>query len=132
MTRDEIKRIPELNNRIMRDEAQLRYLKERATAVPALSQQERVQTSRVSDRMKYADAAVDLEVELRYRKDELKELMEEAGEWIKTLDTSLEKRIFKLRLHKCYTWEEIAELVGYSSRRVLQIVENVINNKAEV
>ena len=129
MTRDKIRRIPELNNRIMRDEAQLRYLKEKATAVPALSVNEKVQTSQTSDRMKYADAAVDLELELKVKRDELKELMEEAGEWIQTLNTPLERRIFKMRLHKCFTWEEIAELIGYSRRRTFQIVETVLQDK---
>ena len=131
MTREDIRRIPELNNRILRDEAQLRYLKEMATAVPALSADERVQTSKKYDRMKYVDAAVDLELELKDRIDELKELKEEAGEWISTLDTSLEKRIFKLRLKACLTWDEVADIIGYSRRRTFEIVEKTLKDKAE-
>lgn len=131
MTRETIRKIPQLNNKILRDEAQLRELKEKATAIPSISANERVQSSRNYDRMKYADAAIDLEVELRVQRDELKELKEEAGEWINTLDTALERKIFSMRLWKCLTWEEIAELTGYSSRRILQIAAVVIQNKAD-
>ena len=131
MTREIIRRIPQLNNKILRDEAQLRELKEKATAIPTLSASEKVQTSRNLDRMKYADAAVDLEKELGDKRDELKELMEEAELWIDTLDTSLDRRIFRLRLLRCLTWDEIAELIGYSRRRVFEIAEIVIQNKAE-
>ena len=129
MTRETIRRIPELNNQILRDEAQLRYLKEKATSVPALSTKEKVQSSRQNDSMKYADAAVDLEVELVKKRDELRELTEEAIEWIETLDTSRERRIFRMRLIQCYTWEEIADLIGYSRRRTFEIAESVIQSK---
>lgn len=131
MTRENIKRIPDLNNKILHDEAQLRYLKEKATAIPALTAVERVQSSRKIDSMKYADAAVDLEIELRQRRDELRELTEEAMEWIMTLKTPLERRIFRLRLIKCFTWDEIAELIGYSRRRTFAIAERIINQNAE-
>ena len=131
MTREDIRRIPELNNAILRDEAQLRYLKEKSTAVPAISTKEKVQGGTSQDRMKYADAAVDLEVELRIRWDELRELQEEAGEWIKTLDAPLERRIFKMRLIKCFTWDEIAELIGYSRRRTFEIAERIITTRTE-
>ena len=131
MTRETIRRIPELNNKILRDKAHLRYLREKATAVPALSVNERVQTSKKNDRMKYSDAAVDLEAEIKQKMNELESLQKEAKEWIGTLDTAFERRIFLMRLYRCLTWEEIAELTGYSSRRILQIAADVIQNNTE-
>lgn len=132
MTREDIRRIPELNNRILRDEAHLRYLKEKATAIPEMPyDREKVKTNKKMDRMRYADEAVDLEIEIEYRREALKEMQKDATLWIDTLDSYFDKRIFRLRLIKCLTWEEIADLIGYTSRRVYQIAERVINDKID-
>ena len=76
--------------------------------------------------MKYADAAVDLEIELQVKRDELNELKDDAMDWIETLETQLDRRIFRMRLIKCFTWDEIAELIGYSRRRTFAIAERII------
>lgn len=129
MTREQIRLIPELNKKILHDEAHLVYLKEKATAVPALATNERVKSSKTNDSMKYADAAIDLEAELMQKRAELKALKDEATIWIETLESPLERRIFVMRLIKCFTWDEIADLIGYSRRRIFQLKEAVIKTK---
>lgn len=131
MTKEDIRRIPKLSRLIERDELQLKTLLDKAQSVPSLNADEKVQTSKIKDRMKYVDAAVDLETELKEKREELELLQVEASEWIDTLDTSLEKRIFKMLLIKCYTWDEITELIGYSRRRLFQIRDIVIATKTE-
>lgn len=129
MTREIIRRIPEIYKKILREEAQLQFLREKATSLPALIVEEKVQTSVKKDSMKYVDAAIDLEIEIIQLKHELNNLTEEAKDWIETLDVPIERRIFQMRLIDCLNWEDIAELIGYSSRRIRQIATMVVNNR---
>lgn len=118
ITREEIRRIPELHKSIKRDKEQLLFLREKSTSIPSLNDTERVQTSPSNNVNKYSDEATDLDKEIQRKEAELLELQIKAGLFIKTVEDPLARKILKLRYMKCYTWEEVSELTGYVTRWV--------------
>ena len=122
ITREEIRRIPELHKSIKRDKEQLLFLREKSTSIPSLNDTERVQTSPSNNVNKYSDEAADLYKEIQRKEAELLELQIKTRSFIKTVEDPLARKILKLRYLKCYTWEEVAELTGYVTRWV-RIVE---------
>ena len=127
ITRDEIRSIPDLHKSIQRDKEQLRFLREKATCVPStLTDHERVQTSSSSNVNRYTEEAVDLDREIQKKELELIELQDRAREFIATVEDPLAKRILRLRYLRCHTWEEVAELAGYTVRYLQRIEWMVI------
>ena len=118
ITREEIRRIPELHKSIKRDKEQLLFLREKSTSIPSLNDTERVQTSPSNNVNKYIDEAIDLDKEIQRKEAELLELQIKAGLFIKTVEDPLARKILKFRYLKCYTWEEVSELTGYVTRWV--------------
>lgn len=132
ITRDEIRRIPDLHKSIDRKKEQLRYLQEKATSVPSgLSEGERVQTSPSNTAGKYSDAAADLNREIRQDQLELTELQSRASLFIETLPTDTETqrltvKVMRYRYIKCYHWWEVSELLGYDERWIRRIESQCI------
>ena len=133
MTREEIRKIPELHKSITRKIEQLRYLEEKATAVPSgLSEGERVQTSPNNDAGKYVEAAADLNREILQDQMELLELQRKAALFIETLpmDTEIQKltvKILRYRYIKCYSWDEVSDLTGYQRRYIQRLEFDVVD-----
>lgn len=126
MTKNDIKRITALNSALKREREQLDYLKAKATTVPAIEYKERVQTSVKNDSNHYVDEAIDLEAEIADLQAELEELQEELKSKLKILNGRLARRIMELRYLKCLKWDEIADVLGYTVRRLQQIEESSI------
>ena len=127
ITRDEIRRIPELHKSIERDKKTLLFLREKATCIPStITDQERVQTSHSNHGNKYVEEAVDLSKEIREKEGELMRLQRQAKSFISTVEDPLARKILKLRYLKCYTWDEVAEISGYDVRWCKRIEFNII------
>ena len=132
MTRDKLRQIPQLHKQIERDKEQLRFLREKATAIPStLPDHERVQTSPPGSGNRYVEEAVDLNKDIQKKELYLAELQAEASVFIRALPTGTETdkltiKVLKHRYLKCYTWEQIAELAGYAMRYLQQIEWDVV------
>ena len=133
ITREEIRKIPELHKLIQRKTEQLRYLSEKATSVPSgLAEGERVQTSPDNSAGKYIDAAADLNREILQDQMELLELQRKAALFIETLpmDTETNKlavKILRYRYIKCYSWEEVSDLIGYQQRYIQRLEFDIVD-----
>ena len=135
ITRDEIRSIPELNKSIQSDKERLRVLREKATSLPSMSDQERVQTSPHLSGNKYVEEAVDLNREIQKKEVQLVELQARASLFIYALpaDTDKDKltrKVLKYRYLRCYLWEEIANLLVYDIRWV-QKIEDLATSKLD-
>lgn len=131
ITRDELRSIPELHKSILRDKERLRILREKATSIPSLSDQERVQTSPSSSGNRFVEAAVDLKREIQAKEIQLTELQDKAKSFIcslpnKTDAEKLTRKVLSYRYLKCYTWEEISEVVVYAPRYIRKLEWNAI------
>ena len=129
ITRDEIRSIPELHKSIQSDKERLRILREKAVSLPSFSDQEKVQTSPSGGGNKYIEAAVDLNKIIGEKETQLILLQDRARAWIYSLPIDSEKqrltfRVLKYRYLKCYTWEEIADVMVYTVRHLQYIEEN--------
>ena len=117
ITREEIRRIPELHKQITRDREQLEFLREKATAVPSsITDNERVQTSPTNEGNKYIEAAVDLAREITAKDFKLAELQERAAVFIDSIAEPLPKKVMAYRYLKCCSWGEVSKLLGYDER----------------
>ena len=122
MTREEIRKIPELHKSITRKIEQLRYLEEKATAVPSgLSEGERVQTSPNNDAGKYVEAAADLNREILQDRTELLDLQRKAALFIDTVENPLAKKVLRHRYLECMRWTDISDIMGYVTGYLQQI-----------
>ena len=127
MTREELRQIPQLHKQIERDKEHLRFLREKATAIPStLPDHERVQTSPTGSGNRYVEEAVDLNRDIHKKEVHLVELQVKARAFIYSLpgETETEKltiKVLRYRYLKCYTWEETAELTGYAMRYLQQV-----------
>lgn len=133
ITRDEIRSIPEIHKSIQSDKERLRVLREKAVSLPTLSEQEKVQTSPSGSGNKYVEAAVDLNKQIEAKEIALILLQDRARAWIYSLPIDTEKqkltfRVLKYRYLRCYTWEEIAELMVYTVRYLQYIEENAVKD----
>ena len=127
MTKEELRTIPKLHTQIKRKEEQLLYLSEKATAIPSIMPDpNKVQTSPSNNANKYSDAAIDLAGEIEADKARLDELKGLAKVLIANMPRTcgrerLAVKVMKYRYIKCYTWDEIADRMGYSRDRVAHI-----------
>ena len=134
MTRDELRQIPQLHKQIERDKEQLRFLREKATAIPStLPDHERVQTSPSGSGNRYVEEAVDLNKDIQKKELYLAELQIKAKTFICSLpaETENEKltvKVLKHRYLKCYTWDQIAELLGYDTRWIKRLEYKAVNS----
>lgn len=117
ITKEQLRSIPAIYKQIQRDKEQLLFLREKATALPpTLPDHERVQTSPNNYTNRYIEEAVDLDREIQAKQEGLTELQQEARVFIDTITDPLPKKILRYRYLKCYTWNEISELLGYDTR----------------
>lgn len=131
ITRDEIRSIPELHKSITRDKEHLRYLNEKATCIPSMNtERERVQTSPSNHGNMYVEAAADLAKEIKQAEAQLDELQKRAAAFIATVDELLAKKILTLRYIRCYSWDVVADLVGYDERYVRRIEYQAVSELA--
>lgn len=122
MTLEEFREIPRLARRIERDKEQLIYLKEKATSIPSIMPDpNKVQTTKENRAGMYVDAYIDLEREIQAREAALGYMQACAAILIEQEPDGLARRILKDRYIKMYTWATIADLAGYTVRRVQQI-----------
>lgn len=131
ITRDEIRKIPDLYKSIKRDKDHLQYLNEKATCIPSMNTEtERVQSSPSNHGNIYVEAAVDLAKEIKDAEAELDELQARAAIFIAAVDEILPKKILTLRYIRCYSWDMVADLVGYDERYVRRIEYQVVSELA--
>ena len=129
ISREEIRSIPERHRKLEREREQLDYLREKAVSLGALAtDKERVQTSPDPDAMKFVDAAIDLEREIRADETELIDLQKRAEMWIGTVYGKLPRKILRYKYINCYTWNQIGELLGYSERYLQQIESDALSS----
>ena len=127
ITRDEIRKIPELHKSIRRGMDHLEYLSEKATAISSsIGDGERVQSSADNKAGRYIDAAVDLSRDIEKERTELLELQRKALAFIETIDDPLHKKILRYRYIWCYSWEDVADLVGYQQRYIQRIEYEIL------
>lgn len=118
MNREEILLIPQKYKQLRRKELRLEYLRAKVEGAQAITTEERVQTSPTVS-MAMVDAAVDLEMEIRRDRDELKSLQRGARAEIDKLDGE-DKEIMSLRYLRGLTWSEVACVVAYDVRTCLR------------
>lgn len=129
ITRDEIRYIPELHKSIKRDKEQLLFLREKATCIPSsTTDHERVQSSPSNHGNKYVEAAVDLSRDIQKKEALLTELQQNAKTFIETIEEPRARRVLELRYLKCYTWEDVSELAGYTMRWAQHIEWTIVRN----
>lgn len=122
MTIEEFREIPRLARQIERDREHLLYLKEKATSIPSIMPDpNKVQTSRENRAGVYVDAYIDLEKEIKAKEAALQYMRACANFIIEQEPDSLTRRILKSRYLSGMTWEQVADVVGYTVRRVHQI-----------
>lgn len=119
MTREELKKIPVYARQIGRHQERLRYLRAKAETVPAIVPKERVQTSVVDHSNMEADAAMDLEIEIRAEVLKLRHMTEAAAECFRSPELTPEERdVLTNRYIYCMPWNDIAAYMNYSPRSV--------------
>ena len=144
ITRSELRSIPEIYKQIQKDKEQLRFLREKSTALPSqLTGTERVQSSHANNSGKYVEAAVDLENEIKDEEQILIDLQRRARGFIQALPekTHMERLAKKTMRYRyigfqetvsksgygeCCEWTEIASLLGYDIRYLQRIEANTI------
>lgn len=127
ITRQDLNRILQINNRLKRDRGQVAYLRGKATSLQSFNEGDRVAVSRVSDITRYMDAIVDLEKAINEDEQELKEIQGRAKTVFEGYSDRLTKRVMCFRYLQCLTIEEVAELAGYSERQVYRVIETQLS-----
>ena len=127
MTRDDLREIIRLEQRIKDKESLIIYLRSLATR-HTLPIGDKVQSGSINDPMKPIDKAVDLEEEIREDICDLFQLKFEAYRWMSTLEGE-EKRLMELRYIRGLSWREVAEHMSYSERRVYQLHSEVMKRE---
>ena len=131
ITREEIRYIPELHKSIKRDKEHLRYLREKATCIPSMNtESERVQSSPSNHGNIYVEEAVDLAKVIKKKQEELEALQSKAESFIATVEGILPKKILTLRYIRCYSWDIVADLVGYDERYIRRIEYQLVSDLA--
>lgn len=127
ITKEELYEIPRMFDRINEKKARRERLQEKATSPPGTNNDERVQTSKKSDKM--TDLAVlvcDLDNEIEEDEKELAELRRKAETLFSRVD-GINREILVLRYAEGETWDEIGDALNYSERHVRRIHLNIIN-----
>lgn len=131
MTKEEIRMIPKMHAQMVKDVERLEELEAKATAIKSSCAgigSDHVQRSISNMTSIYLDEIADLRKELTKRDEELKLWKSYAEEWIDSLpdkkitDRTM-KKILTLRYVKCHSFLVIADVTGYSLRRVHQYDE---------
>ena len=120
MTKEELKRIPEIIKLIKIKEKQLEELSEISVCVPTLNTNEKVQSSVVNKGMPICDKKIDLERKLLKDKEILIEKRNEALNLIQRLQ-GVERRLMELRYISGFKWEEIAIEMNYTYRHTTRL-----------
>ncbi len=129
ITRDEIRSIPELHKSIIRDKEQLLFLREKATCIPSsTTDREHVQSSPSNHGNKYVEAAVDLSHDIQKKEARLATMQQNARGFIETIEDPKARKVLEMRYLKCYTWEEVSELSGYTMRWAQHIEWTIVRN----
>lgn len=123
MTKDELKRIPHLNQLIDSKIRQLEQLKAYRGRLPGYRDTEAVQSSGLSDPTAQTAAKIaDLEKSIVCDIDQLVDLKREARQLIKSVDCDMRVRaVMEMRYLECMGWDEIASKVGYTMKHVLKL-----------
>ncbi|MFR5263376.1 MAG: sigma factor-like helix-turn-helix DNA-binding protein [Christensenellales bacterium] len=121
MTKDDLKKIPMIERAIEEKRIMLKEIREVMYYNPALSANERVQTSVTNRSMNKVDAAVDLERVIHEDCLKLIELKCDAYNLIRGIEDPLYRELMELRYINGLTWREIAEKIGKTERRAHQM-----------
>lgn len=135
MTREELKTIPRIEKLIKYKKEQLEELRELATCVPALNQNEKVQTTIIDRGMPQIDRLIDLDFKIREDQRKLINLKAEAYDIIRELKGA-ERELMELRYINGKRFEEIATEMNRSYRHVIRlhgkILEKIFRNRENV
>lgn len=111
---------------------QLKILRESAERIESAVQggaiqydKEKVQTSVKNQHETLLVILADLTSEIEEKEAELIRLKEEISEWAGTL-SNFNKAIIILRYCQCLSWDDISEYLGYSSRQIRRINEEIL------
>lgn len=115
MTKEELKRIPEIIKLIKIKEKQLEELSEISVCVPALNTNEKVQSSIISNGFPVSDKKLDLERQLNNDIAKLFELMNEAYKLFSMLPYE-DRLLMEARYIRGLSWREVCEEIKYSWR----------------
>lgn len=119
LTEKDLKEILQIQRDVDKKSERLNNLREISTCTPAITMDEKVQTTVQNKSMAIADAVVDLERELDADMDRLKTAKSAADEFIKSLDLDeTEQSIMHLRYVDCQYWYSISEILNYSIRHL--------------
>ena len=128
ITREELQAIPYTAKRIERAQAHLDYLHEKATCIPSPSGSygDKVQHSPSNRGNIYIEAAVDLESEIKLLEAELESMKVQAELWIATVKDKTTRKILTYRYIDCMTWDDVADLVGYTVRHTHRLANDAV------
>ena len=121
MTKEQLKNVPRIEKNIKRKKRQLDEVRELMYCVPALSGDEKVQTSTMDSSMSKVDAALDLERKLHEDCLKLLKLKGEAYDIIREINDDRERELMELRYIDGLRWEKIALEMHYSYRWVTRL-----------
>lgn len=129
ITRDELLAIPYTARRIERERAHLEYLREKATCIPSPSGHygDKVQTSPSHRGNIYIEAAIDLESDIALLEAELSSMKTQAELWVATVRDKTTRKILTYRYIDCMTWDDVADLVGYTVRHVHRLANDEVD-----
>lgn len=126
MTREELKTIPRIEKLIKYKKEQLEELQELATCVPALNQNEKVQTTVIDRGMSQVDKLIDLELKIKEDQRKLVNLKAEAYDIIRELKGA-ERELMELRYINGKRFEEIATEMNRSYRHVIRLHGRILS-----
>ncbi len=124
MTREEMHAIPALYRQQKRNIERLEYLREKSLALPSFSDEPKVVKSQSTLFNAISDEIVDLENIIADGWDELHIQQTRARMTIDLFDgvlTDTEYKILMRRYVELYTFQSIADVMGYSERHIIRI-----------
>lgn len=131
ITKQQLKDIPYIDQRINSKLNQARELRERTLCVQGTNiTTDRVQSSRHPDPMVLVDRLVDMEATINESIDNLIALRAEAAALFKSLPER-DATMMELRYLEGLTWESVAERMNYSLRHIYKVHGNVLNRLFE-
>ena len=115
MLREEMERIPRLQQQLDKDCERLAALEEMAAEIRAVpTDKEKVMTSHENRSMAVADKAIDLHLKVEEEQRELRRLRNEAIKAIKKAELKpSEREVLTLRYVNGLLWKDVADIMNY-------------------
>ena len=116
-----LRKARELDTLVHTKLSEIDRLRELAECLSSPRMGDKVSSNKGNTSMQTVDKIVDLQAEIRKEITELVSLIGEIHEKIELLENPIEKAVLTERYINMKSWEEIAEILGYTVRQTLNI-----------